>query len=221
MLASLSRVFAAKPAPRPAFKPQLEGLEDRRVPSATIIGSDLVIAQSNGNDSAIVSNASGRIRVQETIDGVIQPDTYFYAFQVSRVVYHGGAGDDYFQNLTSVRAVAYGGAGADALYGGAGADVLYGEDGNDELNGGAGNDSLFGGAGLDFLDGADGNDYLNGGNDGIADQMTGGAGADTFEAEPYYPFPVYLARNRDNPQDFNAAEGDKVVGMPAPVVATF
>jgi Ca2+-binding RTX toxin-like protein len=201
-------------------RPEIESLEERCVPAAVISGGDLIILQSAGNDSAIVSTMrvgfTTFIRVQETVDGYIQPDQFFSASQVGRIVYLGGAGDDYFQNFTAIRSVAYGGAGDDALYGGSNIDLLYGEDGKDELDGGGGNDQLFGGAGLDFLYGAAGNDYLNGGNDGIVDQLDGGLGADTFEAEPYYPAfsPLYRAYNRDYPLDFNAAEGDRIVGMP-------
>ena len=58
--------------------------------------------------------------------------------------------------------------------------------------------------------------------DGVADQLTGGAGADTFEAEPYYSplSPYFHPLNRDYPQDFHAAEGDGIVGMPTPVYTT-
>jgi len=231
MLGFLSQVFtppskSAQPF-RPTFSPQLEGLEDRCVPAAVISGGDLIIVQSSGNDSAIVSSVRRgflpQLKVQETIDGVIQPVKFFSALKVNRIVYIGGAGDDYFQNLTSVKSVAHGGAGDDALYGGSKADLLYGDDGKDVLNGGGGNDSLYGGNGLDFLDGADGNDYLNGGLDGVADQLTGGAGADKFEAEPYYSplSPFFHALNRDYPQDFVAAQGDTIVGMPVPVIVAF
>jgi Ca2+-binding RTX toxin-like protein len=227
MLKSLSGVSGRSTGSARAFKPQVEGLEDRSVPAAVLSGGDLVILQSIGNDSAIVSNARvgffPQIKVQETVDGVIQPVKYFNAFQVSRIVYLGGSGEDYFQNLSSVRAAAYGGEGEDSLNGGSNADALHGEGGKDSLNGGGGGDQLFGGGGLDYLDGAEGNDYLNGGADGYADELTGGAGADTFEAEPYYPpySPFYLPSNRDDPQDFSAYEGDKVVGMPAPVIHSF
>jgi hypothetical protein len=226
MFSLLSRIFAHAPKPtnpvRHSFTPQLEDLEVRCVP-AVISGGELVILHSSGNDSAIVSNVRigyfTFLKVQETIDGAIQPAQFFNASQVSRIVYLGGAGDDYFQNLTSVRAAVYGGAGDDALYGGGNADILDGGDGKDVLHGGGGNDSLYGGNGLDFLDGAAGNDYLNGGKDGVADELIGGMGADTFEAEPYYnPMsPFYLPLNRDYPQDFTPSDFDRVVGMPEPV----
>jgi hypothetical protein len=62
--------------------------------------------------------------------------------------------------------------------------------------------------------GALGNDYLDGGHDGIADKLAGGPGADTFVAENYLAFQNFhfVIRNRDYPQDFNAAEGDRIVG---------
>jgi hypothetical protein len=210
MFEFLSGVFGSTPrtaAPRPSFKPRLESLEERCVPASVVSGGDLVIIQSNRNDSAIVSTVrvgfQSFLKVQETIDGAIQPDKLYSPSQVTgKILYLGGSGEDYFQNLTSVRCEAHGGEGDDALYGGSGADRLFGDGGRDVLNGGAGAD------------------YLNGGADGYADILNGGPGADTFEAEPYYPplSPFYRPSNRDYPQDFLASEGDRVVGMPADLV---
>ncbi len=102
-------------------------------------------------------------------------------------VLSGAAGDD----------VLFGGKGDDRLEGGLGDDWLTGGAGNDVLHGDAGHDVLSGGAGSDMLDGGDGHDILEsredatgdiliGGagddliNAGIGDELTGGAGADTF-----------------------------------------
>ncbi|MEO1634103.1 MAG: calcium-binding protein, partial [Cyanobacteria bacterium J06631_9] len=102
---------------------------------------------------------------------------------------YGEAGIDYL----------YGGNGNDSLYGGDDDDELYGHVGHDLLHGGNGNDTVTGGLGNDLLHGDDGNDILQGnrGNDTLLggagndvlngygynadrDQLTGGAGADTF-----------------------------------------
>ncbi|MEA5449218.1 hypothetical protein VB780_11605 [Leptolyngbya sp. CCNP1308] len=82
-----------------------------------------------------------------------------------------------------------GGLGNDSLSGGPGNDQLLGGPGDDTLDGGAGNDSLLGGPGNDSLLGGDGNDWLQGSSastPGEVDQLTGGAGADTFVLGSYF-----------------------------------
>ncbi|MFO0929047.1 MAG: calcium-binding protein [Gemmataceae bacterium] len=226
-----SPTVSAKPAA--IAKPSLESLEDRRVMSANLVGGNLVIVQSNLNDTAVVTqttNAFGLpiIHVEQTIGGIAQTPRDFYAWRVTgRIIYLGGAGDDVFDNLTNLRSTAYGQAGNDILRGGHNADVLcgglgndelhgregndwlYGEAGNDILRGGQDNDHMYGGTGYDDLFGALGNDYLDGGRDGIADKLTGSTGADTFVAERVRI--LFFSFNRDNPQDFNAAEGDHII----------
>lgn len=78
-------------------------------------------------------------------------------------------------------------------------DVLLGKVGNDSLRGGRGFDSLFGGRGDDWLYGERDDDLLNG-NLGD-DRLFGGLGADRFA----------ISRGNDRIEDFNAAEGDKVL----------
>ncbi|MCP9799640.1 calcium-binding protein [Synechococcus sp. RedBA-s] len=78
-------------------------------------------------------------------------------------------------------------------------DVLRGNLGNDTLRGGGGFDSLSGGQGNDWLYGGEGDDFLNG-NRGD-DRLFGDIGADRFA----------LSRGNDRIEDFNAAEGDKVL----------
>jgi serralysin len=95
----------------------------------------------------------------------------------------------------------FGGFGNDTIEGGNGNDQFFGEDGNDVINGRLGNDSIYGGNQFDTIFGGDGNDLIFGGNgqDQIfmgagndryvdtnqggnlgRDNITGGAGADTF-----------------------------------------
>jgi uncharacterized protein YkwD len=82
----------------------------------------------------------------------------FQAAQVTKIIFHGGAGNDQFRNNTGRPSEAYGGPGNDTLIGGWGNDALYGGDGNDRLIGGAGNDRLDGGPGIDRIDGGSGSD---------------------------------------------------------------
>ncbi len=218
---------------RASFKPLLEGLEDRSVPSATLLNNgELVINQSNGNDTAVVTQVAGPlglqfVRVQETISGVAQPVRQFFAPFVHHITYNGFAGNDRFDNQTSIKCTAFGGAGNDYLAGGHNDDVLvggdgndemhgregndwmYGNDGNDLMRGGQGNDYMFGGNGRDDMFGALGNDYLDGGRDGVADILAGGDGADTFVSDPVHI--LFFTFNRDQPQDFNAAQGDRII----------
>lgn len=95
------------------------------------------------------------------------------------------------------------------IFGGIGADTLVGTAGNDEILGRAGNDSLAGGAGNDELYGGDGNDTLTGGLGN--DTLHGGLGADVF----------VFASGRDEIEDFNAAQGDRIRLDPGLGVANF
>ncbi len=120
-------------------------------------------------------------------------------------------------------------SGNDVLDGGNGNDVLVGAADNDTLIGGQGNDILNGGFGNDSLLGGDGNDSLRGGTDN--DTLRGGNGADVFRFSILFPRdsappfrtlvfdPNYVApslppkpqRGIDTIEDFNSAEGDKIV----------
>ncbi|WP_076703420.1 calcium-binding protein [Salipiger abyssi] len=128
---------------------------------------------------------------------------------------NGGTGDDVLfggDSEDDLRDVIYGGAGDDALDGGYGNDELRGDAGNDtivggygvdEIIGGAGNDQLTGQAWSDLILGGDGDDFINGGFG--FDRVNGGAGADQF-----YHLGV-LGHGSDWIQDYNAAEGDRLV----------
>ncbi len=104
----------------------------------------------------------------------------------------------------------YGGEGNDVLYGSATTDYLYGGHGNDVLYGLAGNDFLYGEGGFDQLYGHHGDDWVDGG-EGIADELSGGSGADTFVR--------YLSEfrfDRDVFLDYNTAEGDTIYSVSPP-----
>lgn len=121
---------------------------------------------------------------------------------------YGGDGDDVLTDLVWSGESSseggndwlHGGDGNDNLQGFSGLDSLFGGDGNDFLSGGSGDDKLYGGDGLDHLYGMTGDDELDGGQDGYADILNGGAGADKFKAEWY--FDLVVPKNRDKPQDF-------------------
>ncbi len=132
------------------FRPQLENLEARRVPAAVSLSHGvLTINGTDAADTAVVTQAHGRITVQLS-GGVTEVDS-FKKSDVRLIVFNGGAGDDVFVNLTSVRALALGGPGNDVLIGGTNNDILIG---------GPGNDVIIGRAGNDVLEGDDGNDLL-------------------------------------------------------------
>jgi Ca2+-binding RTX toxin-like protein len=104
--------------------------------------------------------------------------------------------------------------GKDTIDGWTGDDLIYGEGGDDYLMGYDGQDTIYGDSGTDKLFGEAGNDVLEGGGyfyDSYEyDEMTGGAGADSFVVGDafgnYYEGAGYAII-----KDFNYAEGDKVV----------
>jgi Ca2+-binding RTX toxin-like protein len=71
--------------------------------------------------------------------------------------------------------------GDNTILGGDGNDTVVAGTGIDSILGGVGNDSLDGGGGSDLIFGGDGNDVIAGG-DGAIDQITGGLGADRYNA---------------------------------------
>jgi Ca2+-binding RTX toxin-like protein len=156
-----------------SFRPQLEDLEDRRLLAAGISfsGGVVTITGTDAADRAVVTQRRGNLTV--TLSGGASATQTFHRSDVKRIIFDGGAGDDVFVNLSSVRALALGGDGNDLLIGGRANDILIGGAGNDILIGGRGNDRLMGG---------DGNDTLNGGRDN--DHLFGEAGDDRFLDDP-------------------------------------
>jgi Ca2+-binding RTX toxin-like protein len=221
-------------------RPSVEALEQRALLAGSI-GLSAGVLTINGTeepDNVYVrygKDAYGNDRVYAELHydiGVVQyypGGTVYYlehvaeladfpAWQVSKIVFNGGEGADYFGNRTWLPSVANGGDGWDVLDGGMGNDELNGGDGYDKLVGNCGQDVLRGGADGDILDGGcdadqlfgdEGDDYLKGGMGTDADQLTGGAGADTFVGEWFGPW--WWRTNRDNPTDWNFFEGDRVV----------
>ncbi len=109
---------------------------------AAVMGNDLVVGGTDGNDIIHFAAASGG-KIKAYVNG-----DWLGPFTASgRVIAYGGAGND----LLSVGVLAnrdgwlFGGAGNDLLNGGPGNDVLVGGDGNDLASGGFGRDLIIGG----------------------------------------------------------------------------
>jgi Ca2+-binding RTX toxin-like protein len=153
------------------------------------------------------------------LDGTPGSDSIFadqrnntvYAYEGDDYV-DGWLGDDYI-NGGSGNDTLLGYDGNDTIDGWMGNDYIYGEAGNDKLLGYDGNDFLFGGTGSDTLKGEWGNDLLNGGANGYDslqyDNLTGGAGADTFVLGDVFGV-YYQGFGYATITDFNWAEGDKI-----------
>lgn len=162
------------------MKPQIEILQDRITPAVMIVGSDVVVTGTTGNDTITVTEiAANTLQVKD--NGVVS----VWALPVGgHIVVHGLEGADFVKITGSVPGEVYGDDGRDTITGGTGYDSLFGGAGDDQLNGGAGDDLLVGDAGRDRLSGDTGEDYLVGGdllgNDTETDRLSGGPTADTF-----------------------------------------
>ena len=97
---------------------------------------------------------------------------------VTRIVFLGRGGNDYFRNTTSKQSQVFGGDGDDKLDGGLGADRILGGLGSDEIRGFGGDDYISDSSGKNKPYGDGGYDRLYGGND--ADFIHGGNEVDTI-----------------------------------------
>jgi Ca2+-binding RTX toxin-like protein len=170
----------------PISNQQIEQLEIRRLLSASLHESTgvLTISGTNREDHAVVDVVSAaQLRVTSN-----SQQSFYPTASISKLVFVGKGGRDYFENRSSIPVFAIGGPGPDTLVGGSGDDSLTGRAGSDVLDGGAGNDSLAGQGGrLDRLNGGPGDDQISGGRgrdnlDGASgsDSITGGDGDDTL-----------------------------------------
>ncbi len=135
---------------------------------------EVLIGGTTGADVAQVVQNGSQITVSHQGFG---SETFAVA-DVNQIRFVGLAGDDRFENQSSIRSLAFGQAGNDTLIGGTGDDRLVGNNGNDQIAGNAGNDVLIAGIGDDIVFAGDGNDRVLGVN-GI-NQINGGAGDDTL-----------------------------------------
>ena len=155
-----------------------------------------------GDDVVSIREVSTGSSEEIRIEAIFNEETYDLGVlgNVRGLKFSAGAGDDFFENLSSVPVTVYGGQGSDVIHGGSGNDVLrggagndkiYGHAGDDTLRGGKGDDELYGQKGRDRLDGESGSDILRGGAgidhlialDGVFDQLFGGKGDDTFDVK--------------------------------------
>lgn len=151
-------------------------------------GNAFVVGGTSGNDTILVQQVRGGIRV--LVNGVVVGGVQS---GLKTVEVLGGDGNDNIVmagNLT-ITGILRGGAGNDRLVGARGSDFLFGDEGDD---------LLFGGAGSDFLSGGDGNDVLNGGAD--HDVLFGGDGSDTLIGGSHYN--LLIAGTTDFDFDFKA-----------------
>jgi hypothetical protein len=121
---------------------QVEELDQRLVPAGGIVfnpatGILTITGASAANRALVVAHGHGahqHIVVRLSSHGHLTQRSFSTA-RVKEIVFHGGKGNDYFLNHSSIKALAFGGAGNDTLIGGAGNDTLVGGTGKDELMG--------------------------------------------------------------------------------------
>ncbi len=163
---------------------QLQHLETRENPSASLSGGDLFITGSIYNDSVVVQSLGGSwVRLTE--------NGHSRNFNVwgGDIVFRGGFGNDFFRNNSLLRSTAYGSYGNDVLIGGGNTDLLVGGPNNDRLIGRDSTDYLYGEYGSDFLNGGNGNDYLDGGANN--DVVYSGIGFDRYAPDDWVSAPDF------------------------------
>ena len=119
-------------------RPELETLEDRAVPTASVVAGNIVIQGTNYNDVVSVSHT---VRDGRSLYDVVENGHVTRFDARSRnihgsIIFNGSYGNDYFTNYTTLPSIADGGYGNDVLVGGKGNDILRGGFGNDRLTGG-------------------------------------------------------------------------------------
>ena len=178
------------------------------------VGDDTYIIDSL-KDTIVEATNSGTDSVQSFVTYTLGANLENLKLLGSKAINGTGNSLNNFLFGNSLNNTLNGRAGNDILDGNFGNDILNGEDGNDRLQGGPGNDVLNGGAGNDILIGVYPGSVLPPGL-GEIDNLTGGAGADTFvlgDAENVF----YDDNNKTNPgfadlatiNDFNPSQ-DKI-----------
>ncbi len=159
----------------------LESLEQRRLLSAELVGEELRIDGTEGDDAIVIESADPGQVVLFGVEGV-EDGTVFEG--VSSIIARLKGGDDSATVVGALLTAAgtpmsvriQGGEGNDTLIGGDGSETLLGGEGDDEIDAGGGDDEIRGGAGDDVIDGGAGDDAIVGGKH--ADEVRGGAGSD-------------------------------------------
>jgi len=177
--------------PSNPFRPTLEALGDRIVPTVSVVNGDIRIDSGNASDVVTVSriNAPGSafrmaVDVYRVVENGTTTDIAVGRVTGGNVVFNGNASNDRFENRTWLGALATGGSGSDTLIGGPGDDYMLGGLGEDYIVGNGGSDQLFANSDIDFtsdtsynyVSGGDGLDYLHGSRG--PDFIDGGRGED-------------------------------------------
>ncbi|HTW95924.1 MAG TPA: calcium-binding protein, partial [Tepidisphaeraceae bacterium] len=151
------------PPPAPAFAPAIAAApQDDSAVTETIIGTELFISGTPGNDSIRVNaNGSGDLLVHANGAAAVS----FPEAGLTSIVIVGGAGNDTLAVASDVtlQARIRGNAGNDCLMGGGGDNILVGGIGSDTLVGGAGQNLLVPTLREIFTDGSGESDLLVGG----------------------------------------------------------
>ena len=171
-------------------RPPVEGLETRRLLSATLSGGTVFVLGSSLRENIFVYETvhpeTGEWYLSVMIDWpkLDRPaiTRSFPLDKVNSVYVRSGGGNDVvdlaIQTIdidavdvrpASVPARVDGGIGSDVLYGGSAGDVIHGSFGDDAVFAMGGRDRVFGGSGNDTIRGGEDGDVLqgNGGNDDI------------------------------------------------------
>lgn len=161
-----------------AFRPRLECLDDRAMPSITLAEGVLTVIGSGAADGITVwKPAADRIQVDISNTG----ETRRVAIaKVTKIVIRSGALGDriILGDGVTLPTEIFGGRGGDFIRGGGGVDTIHGGRGHDTIQGGAGNDILEGNEGRDIIRGNAGDDRVDGSN-GL-DALRGDLGTDTL-----------------------------------------
>ena len=173
----LRRQPAVAPSRQSESRLRYHNLEGRELLAGIIFlenVGEVLIGGTTGNDVASVMQSGDTITVSHEGFGSQQ----FSISEVEQIRFVGLAGDDRFENQSSVRSLIFGQAGNDTLIGGSGADRLIGNNGNDVLIANGGDDVIIAGIGDDNVSAGDGNDRVFGVSG--TNQIDGGAGNDTI-----------------------------------------
>jgi len=160
------------------FRPVVEFLDDRAMPSITLVGGVLTVLGTGVADGITVWRPAAD-GVQVDISNTHESKRFAIA-DVTKIEIRGGAGGDLIilGDGVTLPTEIFGGRGPDTIRGGGAADIIHGGRGNDAIQGRAGNDTLEGNEGRDIIRGGDGDDHIDGGN-GL-DALRGDLGTDTL-----------------------------------------
>lgn len=122
--------------PRSAtFRPSVEALQDRIVPTVSVVGGVMSITGTLGADIILVTQSGSNYVFHESGRTTTVPTSRITAGKVTIV---GRGGDDFLANSTALRADLDGGNGHDELVGSSGNDTLAGGPGKTPWTGDTG-----------------------------------------------------------------------------------